>query len=338
MEKQLTKSKVFVTGADGFIGSHVVQELVNFGYQVKALVQYNSLGSVGWLKNLDKDIFDEVEICSGDVRDYDQMELLIRNCDYLLHLAALIAIPYSYTAPRSYFETNLSGSFNVFQAALKNKIKKIIHTSTSEVFGTATYVPIDEKHPYYAQSPYAASKAAADQLANSFYSSYELPVTILRPFNTFGPRQSARAVIPTIISQVISGRRQVKMGNLDSLRDFTYVTDTARGFRNALEFSEGKGEHLNLGTGYEVSMGDLANSIAKLADVEIEILVENERIRPLNSEVQRLLADSSLAQKQIKWDPKYVGSDGLASALQETITWFRNPANLALYTPGDYVV
>lgn len=333
-----SKGKVFLTGADGFIGSHLAETLIERGYEVKALVQYNSLGHYGWLDKVRSEILNELEVVSGDVRDSGFITREVTGCNAVLHLAALIAIPYSFIAPRSYVETNIIGTQNILEASLVSGITKIIHTSTSEVFGTAQYVPIDEKHPISAQSPYAASKAAADQLAFSYWTTYKAPVTILRPFNTYGPRQSARAIIPTIISQVLSGINPIALGNLDATRDFTYVSDTAMGFVNALEFSQGQGESINLGTGFEISIRDLVHEISSICGIAVDVELDEARLRPGKSEVERLLSNPGLAQKNIQWDPKYKELDGLKKGLSKTIEWFSKKENLVLYRPGQYNV
>ena len=315
--------KVFITGAEGFIGSHLVELLVKKNFKVKALVQYNSFNTWGWLDNLDKHIKKKVDVVLGDVRDLNEMLHNTKNQDAIIHLAALIGIPYSYVSPKNYIETNCVGTLNVMQAAKINKIKKIIHTSTSEVYGTAKYVPMDENHPLNAQSPYSASKISADHIAQSFYNSFNLPVVTLRPFNAFGPRQSLRAIIPTIMGQAINEKR-IKIGNLKPTRDFNYVEDIANGFYMTLKSKNKKifGEVINLGTGYEISIKNLLEIIKKISNKNFLFKVENKRVRFSKSEVYRLKADNKKAMKLIRWKPKYSGYKGLLKALQLTYGWY----------------
>lgn len=328
--------RILVTGADGFIGSHLTELLVREGYDVRAFVQYNSFNSWGWLDECDADVAGCFEVIAGDVRDPFGVKAAMKGCDSVIHLAALIAIPFSYHSPAAYVETNINGTLNVLQAARDLNISRVIHTSTSEVYGTARYVPIDEEHPLQAQSPYSATKIAADQIALSFYRSFETPVTIVRPFNTFGPRQSARAVIPTIITQIAAGRDRVELGDLRPTRDFNFVTDTAAGFVAALRSERCIGEVVNLGTGFEISIGDTAQLIAGLMKAPINISRGEERIRPEASEVLRLLASNEKAQKLLDWQPRHSGLEGLRSGLQTTIDWFLNPRNQRRYRADTY--
>ncbi len=328
--------KILVTGAEGFIGSHLVEALINKGYNVRAFVLYNSFGSLGWLDDLDQTILQDLEIFSGDIRDAYGVRSAMEDCSHVIHLAALIAIPYSYHSPATYVDTNIKGTLNVLQASKEMEINRIIHTSTSEVYGTAQYVPIDERHPLQGQSPYSASKIAADQLAFSFYSSFDLPVVIARPFNTYGPRQSARAVIPTIITQIANGDRQLKLGSISPTRDFNYVQDTVNAYIAALESSNGLGEVINFGSNFEISIGETANLIAQLMSVDIEIISDEERFRPKKSEVDRLLADNSKAFDFFNWSPEYAGKEGFKKGLNETIKWFESSDNLLQYKSDKY--
>jgi len=324
-------SKILVTGADGFIGSHLVEALVKRGYPVKAFVFYNSFGSLGWLDNCSPDVRGKFEVFAGDIRDPYGVKEAMKNCDAVLHLAALIAIPFSYHSPDSYIDTNVKGTLNILQAARELGIGRVIHTSTSEVYGTAKYVPITEDHPILGQSPYSASKIGADQLAYSFHASFELPVVLLRPFNTYGPRQSARAIIPTIISQIANGIQQVKLGSLTPLRDFNFVEDTVAGFIAGLESQDCHGEVINLGGSYEISIGDLVKEIGRLMNASIEVVEDPERIRPSKSEVGRLWASNVKARELIDWQPQYAGSRGFENGLIKTIDWFLDKKNLAQY-------
>ena len=328
-------NKVLLTGADGFIGSHLSEKLIAEGYDVKALVQYNSFGTWGWLDSIDKKIVDQIEIVSGDIRDPHLCNSLVKDCNKVLHLAALIAIPYSYSAPHQYVETNISGTCNLLQSAILNGVEKFIQTSTSEVYGTAQYVPIDESHPLSGQSPYAASKIGADQLALSFYNSFNLPLTVIRPFNTYGPRQSARAVIPSIIIQLIKGKK-ISMGGLSPTRDFNFVTDITRGFIASLESDKALGEVINLGSNYEVTIKDAALLIAEVMQRDIEIEQSAERLRPKNSEVERLFSSNNKAKDLLDWEPEYSGLEGLRRGLEETINWFSLEENLKLYKSDIY--
>lgn len=312
--------KVLVTGADGFIGSHLTEELVKKGKNVKAFVYYNSFNSWGWIDSLPKEIKDEIEIFSGDIRDPNGVREAMMNVDTVFHLAALIAIPFSYHSPDSYVDTNIKGTLNVLQAARQLETRRVLVTSTSEVYGTAQYVPIDEKHPYQGQSPYSATKIGADRLAESFYRSFSLPVTIVRPFNTYGPRQSARAVIPTIITQLLSGKEEIKLGSLTPTRDFNYVKDTANGFITLSEADNVIGEEINIATQHEISIGELANEIISQINPNARIVCEDERLRPEKSEVNRLLGSNEKIRRMTSWEPKYT----LKQGIEETIAWFKD--------------
>jgi dTDP-glucose 4,6-dehydratase len=327
--------KVFVTGAEGFIGSHLVEKLIKFGHTVKAFTFYNFRGSNGWLDTLDAKILQNLSIISGDVRDYHFLEKQTKGFDVVYHLAALIAIPYSYHSPKSYIDTNIIGTYNILQSSLKNNISKIIITSTSEVYGTAQSVPIKENHSLNAQSPYAASKIAADQLALSFHKSFDLPVTILRPFNTYGPRQSARAVIPTIISQLISGNKYIKIGNLKPTRDFTYVEDTVDAFVLALKKNI-SGEIINIGNKFEISIKSILDIFKKDFNYDFKVVIDKKRVRSKNSEVFRLLASDFKAKKLLHWKPTYQGIAGFKKGLAKTIEWFSKPDNIRLYNSDIY--
>ena len=326
--------KVLITGADGFIGSHLCEMMVAKGYHVKALAQYNSFNNWGWLENVNckKDI----EILTGDIRDPYFCKTISKDVDVIFHLAALIAIPFSYVAPDSYVETNIKGTLNICQAAKENGISKLIHTSTSEVYGTAQYVPIDEKHPLQPQSPYSASKIAADSMVMSFYNSFDLPVTVARPFNTYGPRQSARAIIPTIITQIASGKKEIKLGDTSPTRDFNYVEDCCRGFIMLAESNKTIGEIINIGSNFEVTIGDTAKHIADLMGVDIKAVSDEQRLRPEKSEVERLWAENAKALDLLNWKPEYGEVEGFRRGLTETIEWFREPSNLITYKPDIY--
>lgn len=328
---------VLVTGADGFIGSHLVESLVRQGHKVRAFVQYNSFNSWGWLDECHKDVKGQFEVFSGDIRDPYGVRKAMQSCEEVLHLAALIAIPYSYHSPDTYIDTNVKGTLNILQSARELGVRRLIHTSTSEVYGTAKFVPITELHPLQGQSPYSASKIAADQLAFSFFVSFSLPVVIVRPFNTYGPRQSARAVIPTIISQLANGQKEINLGSISPTRDFSYVHDTVNGFLSALNSKEKVlGEVVNLGSNFEISIGDTANLIADIMGVDLEIVSDKERLRPKKSEVERLWADNSKAFGYLDWAPKYAGKDGLKKGLEKTIDWFMKEENLIKYKAGIY--
>ena len=330
--------KILVTGADGFIGSHLVESLVHLGYNVKAFTLYNSFNKWGWLDSLDKSVLSEIEVFSGDIRDPYGVKNAMEGCDTVLHLAALIAIPYSYHSPDTYIDTNIKGTLNVLQAARSLNVERIIHTSTSEVYGTARFVPITEEHPLQGQSPYSASKIGADQLAYSFYTSFELPVITIRPFNTYGPRQSARAVIPTIITQLANGLEVLKLGSIHPTRDFSYVQDTVDGFIAALKAENAFGETINLGSNFEISIGDTVNVIAELMNKSITIETDDIRLRPKDSEVERLWADNKKAADLLHWKPKYGGLEGFKAGLSNTIEWFSKPENLSNYKSDIYNV
>jgi NAD dependent epimerase/dehydratase len=330
--------RVLVTGADGFIGSHLTEALVRNGYEVRAFVYYNSFNSWGWLDHCADDVKGKFEVFAGDIRDPHGVKKAMNGCDAVIHLAALIAIPFSYHSPDSYVDTNIKGTLNVLQAARELNVSRVIHTSTSEVYGTAQYVPIDEKHPLQGQSPYSASKIGADQLAFSFYSSFNLPVVTLRPFNTYGPRQSARAVIPTIITQIANGNNQIKLGSVTPTRDFNFISDTVNGFISALTSKSGIGEVINLGSNFEISIQDIASLIGEIMNQEIKVIDSDERIRPENSEVNRLWADNSKAKELLSWKPEYASLNGLKKGLKETVNWFKKPNNLNLYKSEIYNV
>lgn len=314
--------KIFVTGADGFIGSHLVEALVFEGFKVKAFVLYNSFGTCGWLDHLPQNIKSEIDICFGDVRDPHGVKNAMQGCDAVFHLAALIAIPYSYSSPDTYVDTNVKGTLNVLQAARELGVKRVVQTSTSEVYGTAKFVPITEAHPLQGQSPYSATKIAADQLAYSYFSSFNLPVVIVRPFNTYGPRQSARAVIPTIISQIANGVQQIKLGSLSPTRDFNYVDDTVSGFIAAMKSDSGLGECVNLASNFEISIRDVVGTISNKMNSNIEVVEDTQRLRPENSEVERLWGDNSKAKLLFNWEPKYAGLEGFNLGILKTIDWF----------------
>lgn len=324
--------KVLVTGGDGFIGSHLTEMLVSKGYSVKALAQYNSFNNWGWLEDID--CKDQVEVLSGDIRDPHYCKYITKDVDIVFHLAALIAIPYSYIAPDSYVDTNIKGTLNICQAAKENGVGRIIHTSTSEVYGTAQYVPIDEKHPLQAQSPYSATKIAADAMAISFYNAFDLPVTIARPFNTYGPRQSARAVIPTIITQIANGIKEIKLGDLTPTRDFNFVEDTCRGFIALAESNEAIGKTVNIGSNFEISVGDTLNLIKELMGSDVNFVVDDQRIRPEKSEVFRLWCDNALIESITNFKPEV----GIRDGLQRTIDWITRPDNLKKYKADIYNV
>ncbi|QXE90589.1 NAD-dependent 4,6-dehydratase LegB [Geomonas subterranea] len=328
--------KILVTGADGFIGSHLTEELVRRGYDVRAFVLYNSFNSWGWLEQAPADVKKGLDVFSGDVRDPHGVKQAMKGCDAVLHLAALIAIPYSYHSPDTYVETNIKGTLNILQAGRELGVKKIVQTSTSEVYGTARFVPITEEHPLQGQSPYSASKIGSDQMALAFQSSFDMPVAVIRPFNTYGPRQSARAIIPTIITQIASGKRRIKLGALHPTRDFNYVSDTVNGFIAELDSDRGIGEVINIGSNYEISIGDTVKLIAEVMGVDIEIETEEARLRPDNSEVERLWAANAKAKELIGWQPEFAGKDGFKRGLAETVAWFQNPENLKGYKSDIY--
>ena len=330
--------RVLVTGADGFIGSHLTEALVRAGHDVKAFALYNSFGTWGWLDRCAPDVRGKFQVFTGDVRDPFGVRESMRGCDAVLHLAALIGIPYSYHSPSSYVETNISGTLNVVQAARDLGLQRVIHTSTSEVYGSARFVPITEEHPLQGQSPYSASKIGADHIALSYYLSFGTPVTVIRPFNTYGPRQSARAVIPTIISQIASGMRSIKLGALSPTRDFNFVSDTVAGFIAALECDASIGHSINLGSNFEISVENTAKMIAEIMAADVTWVSDEQRLRPANSEVERLWADNSKAFTLMGWRPQYGGLQGLRKGLGETINWFTEPTNLSAYKPDIYNV
>ena len=329
---KLSGKKILVTGADGFIGSHLTEMLVEKGAQVKALSQYNSFNDWGWLEDID--CLDDIEVLTGDIRDPHYCKHITKGVDVIFHLAALIAIPYSYVAPDSYVDTNIKGTLNICQAALENGCERIIHTSTSEVYGTARYVPIDEKHPLQPQSPYSASKIGADCMAMSFYNAFELPVVIARPFNTYGPRQSARAIIPTIITQIAQGATELKLGDLTPTRDLNYVTDTCRGFIALAESDQCIGEIVNIGSNFEVTMAQVVDEIKDIMGSKVEVITEEQRLRPSKSEVFRLWCDNSKINELTGFAPEH----NLRQGLEKTVDWFSNPENLKKYKAHIYNV
>ena len=324
--------KVLVTGADGFIGSHLVEAILHERYHVRALAQYNSFNNWGWLEDVEPSA--ELEIVTGDVRDPNFCREICKDIDLVFHLAALIAIPYSYVAPDSYIDTNVRGTLNICQAAKDSGVKRILVTSTSEVYGTAQYVPIDEKHPLQPQSPYSASKIGADAIAMSFYNAFKLPLTIVRPFNTYGPRQSARAVIPTIITQIASGMKQIKLGDTSPTRDFNYVKDVCRGYLQLAACEAAIGQTVNIGSNYEISVQDTLELIKEIMQSDVEFITDQKRIRPEKSEVFRLWCDNSKIASLTGFKPEYSIREGL----EKTVQWFTKPENLAKYKPGLYNV
>lgn len=327
----INKNKtILVTGADGFIGSHLVEMLYENGFKVRALAQYNSFNNWGWLEDINCQ--QDIEIVAGDIRDPFFCNKLCKDVDTIFHLAALIAIPYSYVAPQSYVETNITGTLNICKAALDNNVSRLIHTSTSEVYGSAQYVPIDEIHPLQAQSPYSASKIGADAMAMSFYNSFNLPLTIARPFNTYGPRQSARAFIPTIISQIASNQSQLKLGDTSPTRDLNFVLDTCKGFMLLAESNNAVGEVINIGSNNEISIGEVASIIKSQMESDIDIVLDPQRIRPKKSEVVRLWCDNKKIKEIVNFEPKF----DIYSGLQETIAWFQDQENLAKYKSDIY--
>jgi len=330
--------KVLITGADGFIGSHLTEKLLSSGYEVKCLCQYNSIGSWGWLDETASDIKQNIEVILGDIRDPLIVYNAISGCDIVFHLAALIAIPYSYTAPSSYIDTNILGTLNVVQAARSLEIQKVVHTSTSEVYGSAQFVPINEEHPLVAQSPYAASKIGADQIALSYWRSFKTPICVLRPFNTYGPRQSSRAVIPTIITQILSGSKQIKLGSTSPTRDFNYVSDTCAAFVSMAESSNVIGKVVNSASNFEISIGKAASIIIEVMNSNAELVKDKQRLRPKNSEVERLYGDNSLLRSLTSWMPEYGGQDGFKRGISKSVDWISEPKNLARYNADEYTV
>ncbi len=324
--------KTLVTGADGFIGSHLTELLLKKGNKVKALSQYNSFNYWGWLEDIPQN--KNLEVISGDIRDPHFCKEITKDIDVIFHLAALIAIPYSYAAPDSYVDTNIKGTLNICQAAKENRASRVIHTSTSEVYGTAQYVPIDENHPKQAQSPYSASKIGADSMAMSFYNAFNLPLTIARPFNTYGPRQSARAIIPTIISQIAAGKKQIKLGDLRPTRDFNFVKDICNGFTALAKSDDAVGKEINIASNYEISMKDTLDLIKKIMKSDVDFITEDQRLRPENSEVFRLWGDNTLIKKLTTFIPEY----SIERGLEETINWFTKPENLKKYKTNIYNV
>lgn len=332
----LSNKKILVTGADGFIGSHLTEQLVKLGCDVKAFVFYNSFNSWGWLDYSPEEIKKELDVFAGDVRDPHGVKRAMKGCGMIFHLAALISIPYSYNSPDTYVETNVKGTLNIVQAARDIGVDRVVHTSTSEVYGTARFVPITENHPLQGQSPYAASKIGADQIAMSFYTTFETPVAIIRPFNTYGPRQSARAIIPTVITQIANGKRRIKLGSVHPTRDFSYIEDVVRGFLAVAESDRSVGEVINIGSNFEISIGETAKIIAEVMGVAIEIETDQQRIRPEKSEVERLWADNTKAEKLTGWKPVYAGINGFRNGLEKTISWFTDLENLKKYKADIY--
>ena len=330
--------RILVTGADGFIGSHLSEALVRAGHDVRAFVLYNSFGSWGWLDRCAPEVTGNFEVFMGDVRDANGVRTAMHSCDAVLHLAALIGIPYSYHSPATYVDTNVVGTLNVVQAARDLGVRQVVHTSTSEVYGTARFVPITEAHPLQGQSPYSASKIGADHIALSYYLSFGTPVTVVRPFNTYGPRQSARAVIPTIITQIASGQRQIKLGAMTPTRDFNFVADTVAGFMAALSCEKAHGEVINLGSNFEISVGDTARAIASQMGADVEWVCDEQRLRPVKSEVERLWADNKKARELLGWSPAFGGLEGFQRGLDQTIAWFCEPGNLSAYKADLYNV
>ena len=333
---KLKNKKILVTGADGFIGSHLTEELVRQGGDVRAFVLYNSFNSWGWLDYSPEEIRKSLEVFAGDIRDPHGVKEAMKGCDMVFHLAALIAIPYSYHSPDTYVDTNVKGTLNIVQAARELDVEKIIHTSTSEVYGTARFVPITEDHPLQGQSPYSASKIGADQIAMSFYLSFGTPVAIIRPFNTYGPRQSARAVIPTVITQIANGKQTIKLGSLYPTRDFNYISDTVGGFLAVAGAESSTGAVINIGSNFEISVGDTVKLIAEAMNTEVKIETDDQRIRPDKSEVERLWADNSKARELTGWEPRYGNRQGFRKGLEKTAEWFTNPDNLKQYKADIY--
>ncbi|HNW33315.1 MAG TPA: NAD-dependent 4,6-dehydratase LegB [Candidatus Ozemobacteraceae bacterium] len=328
--------RILITGADGFIGSHLTEELIRRGHRVRAFVLYNSFNSWGWLDQSPDEIRRELDVFPGDIRDPHGVCQAMRDCDIVFHLAALIAIPYSYHSPDTYIDTNIKGTLNILQAARELGISNVVHTSTSEVYGTARFVPITEEHPFQPQSPYSASKIGADQIALSFHYAFGTPVSIIRPFNTYGPRQSARAVIPTIITQIAAGKRSIRLGAVSPTRDFNYISDTVRGFIAVAESPKSIGQVINIGSNYEISIGDTAALIADVMNAAIDVETDGQRLRPASSEVERLWADNTKARELLNWEPEFAGRDGFRRGIAETAAWFTRPENLIRYNADRY--
>ena len=328
--------KILITGAAGFIGSHLVEKLFKDGYNLKILVPYNTDNSWGWIDSLDEEIKNNIEIISGDVCDQDLVRKITKDVNIIFHLAALISIPYSYVSPRSYITTNVIGTLNLLEALKNSNIELMVNTSTSEVYGSAQYSPIDEVHPLNAQSPYAATKISADQLCLSYYRSFELPISVIRPFNTFGPRQSLRAAIPTIITQALKKEKSIKMGNTNTKRDFSYVSDTVSGFTSCIGNSNCLGEVINLGTGIAFTIAETIQYISELTNIEINVEVDKNRLRPEKSEVNHLLSNNQKAKEILNWKPEFSNEKGFKLGLQKTIDWFKKPENLKLYKSNIY--
>lgn len=333
---KLENKKILITGADGFIGSHLTEKLVNKGCRVKAFIYYNSFNSWGWLDHAPADIKTQVEIFAGDIRDPFGVSTAVEDCDVVFHLAALIAIPYSYHSPATYIDTNIKGTLNVMQAVRTHDIEKVVHTSTSEVYGSAQFVPITEEHPLQGQSPYSASKIGADQIAWSFFTSFDTPVATIRPFNTYGPRQSLRAVIPTLITQIATGNQKIKLGALSPTRDFNFVDDITEAFVKIAESDMTTGKTMNAGSNYEISIEDTAKTIARLMNKKIEIVSDEARLRPEKSEVNRLWADNRKIKEFTGWQPKYAGINGFEKGLEHCIEWYTDPDNLSLFKTDIY--
>lgn len=334
--QRLRGKRVLVTGADGFIGSHLTEALVGAGVDVRAFVYYNAFNSWGWLDSATKEVRGRLDVFAGDIRDQGGVRAAMHDCDIVLHLAALVSIPFSYHSPEAFIDTNIKGTLNVVEAARAQGVSRVVVTSTSEVYGTARYVPITEEHALSGQSPYAATKIGADQIALSYYRTFGTPVVVLRPFNTYGPRQSARAVIPTILTQLLAGQCRIKLGSAHPTRDFSFVSDTVRGFVRAATRENILGEVINLGSGFEISIGDTAALIAEALNLKLEIETDDTRIRPAASEVERLYAGIDKADRMLNWQPLYAGRDGFKRGLTETIAWFSDPANLARYKHDRY--
>lgn len=330
--------KILITGSEGFIGSHLTELLVKSGYKVKCFILYNSFNSKGWLNNISKKLQKNCEFYFGDIRDTVSVKNAVRNTDVIIHLAALIGIPYSYSSPESYVDTNIKGTLNLLNSALSSNVKKFIHASTSEVYGSAKYIPMDEKHPINCQSPYSASKAAADNLVISYYKSFGLPTTILRPFNTFGPRQSLRAVIPTIISQAMFNNNIIKLGNIKAKRDFTYVSDTINAFKLAIKNKKIIGETLNLGNNLEIKIEEIIKIVEEKLNIKLKVIVDKKRIRPKNSEVNRLLSNNKKAKKLLNWEIKYKGINGFKKGIEKTLGWIDNNQEIFLKESNKYTI